>query len=92
VIALAHYDENTGQLLGVWLPPEKEDGVPVSFYLDEANANQAKSTVLAKGSTPTWDDWFDQLGDGLPYGGLLVSLDVPSGLGLAELFGMQVTY
>jgi hypothetical protein len=78
MMALAHYDPNTGQLLGVWLPPVNDDGVPLSCYLDEGNATNAKSTVFAKGSVPTWDDWFDQLGDGLPYGALFVSLRVDS--------------
>jgi len=28
VIALAHYEENTGQLLGVWLPPRGVENEP----------------------------------------------------------------
>lgn len=91
MIALAHYDPNTGQLLGVWLPPENENGDPVSCYLDQANAKEAESTVLAKGSTPTWDDWFDQLGEGLPYGGLLVAYEVSPDTTAAPLLEMLIS-
>ena len=91
MMALAHYDPNTGQFLGVWVPPRGDENQPHGHYVNLDHKRAMEQTVNAKGTEPTWEDWFDQLGDGLPYGGLLVSVDVRPDLGLAELFGMLVT-
>lgn len=76
MIALAHYDEETGQLYGIWLPPREGEIEPQGYYQDNAVKRAMEQTIKAKGTEPTWNDWFDQLGDGLPYGGLLVAYEV----------------
>lgn len=85
MIALAHYEENTGQLLGVWLPPRGVENEPQGYYLDDDLRRAIEPTVKAKGTKPTWDDWFDQLGEGLPYGGLLVAYEVSPDVTVALL-------
>jgi hypothetical protein len=91
MIALAHYDPNTGVLFGVWLPPGQGQTQPTPYYPGSTAApSEAQKyitkTVMAKGSEPDWDDWFDQLGDGLPYGALLVSFEVAPGTSVPDVF------
>jgi hypothetical protein len=87
--ALGHYDPMTGELYGVWLPPMEGGEKPRSWYTSGVDSQQQKyvePTIMAKGDLPTWDDWLDQLGDGLPYGALLVSIEVDPSLDPDEVF------
>jgi len=78
----------TGQLYGVWIPPAEESGTPSSYYPDrpDKEAGAYGMVVETKGTDPTWEDWFDQLGDGYPYGVYLVSFEVAAGSDPKTLF------
>jgi hypothetical protein len=87
--ALGHYDPMTGELYGVWLPPQDSYPNPQHWYKPGCDPQQrayVEKSVMAKGSLPTWDDWLDQPGDGLPYGALLVSIEVDPSLAPDEVF------
>lgn len=77
MVALGHFDPYTGVLKGTWIPPIEGSELPQSFYpTDQAAREVAYSIILDKGPDPSWDDWFDQLGQHLPYTVHFVSIDV----------------
>jgi hypothetical protein len=87
VIVLGHFDSTNGSLLGVWLGPAPGESETRSFYPGvRVEMNVVKETINAKGSDPTWDDWLDQLGDGLPYGERLGSFDLTSDISIEGAF------
>lgn len=88
MIALGHYDSATGELFGVWKPPAEESGSPESYYPDrpDKEADAAQTVVDNKGSDPTWEDWFDQLGEGLPYGLYFESFEVDPAMSTEDLY------
>jgi len=93
MIVLGHYDVMTGQLYGVWMPPADESGKPTSYYPDrpDKEADAYHTVVEVKGPDPTWEDWFDQLGDGYPYGNYLVSFEVDPSTDPESLFTELLT-
>lgn len=88
MIVLGHYNVHTSQLYGVWVPPAEESGVPSSYYPDrpDKEADAFRLVVETKGPDPTWEDWFDQLGNSHPYGTYLMSFEVAPGTDPETLF------
>lgn len=88
MIALGHFDPNTGELLGVWMPPKDEKGKPTPYYPNAGAAEElAQESVDNKGTDPTWEDWFDQLSESLPYDINFVEAHVDPDITPEALFG-----